>query len=198
MIVFKNDCNEPPFVKFREIYNIADQNNQLLIHAASISSFSSEKNEVNSRFVNIKFLDNDKFIFFTNYESPKSDEFFEHHQIAALFFWTSINIQVRIKAKISKTSKKFNNDYFSSRSFDKNALSISSQQSKKIDSYSEVKSNFERAMNTKDLKKCPKYWGGFEFKPYYFEFWEGNDSRINRRESFEKKDNSWIISTLQP
>ena len=156
MIVFKNDCNEPPFVKFREIYNIADQNNQVLIHAASISSFSSEKNEVNSRFVNIKFLDNDKFIFFTNYESPKSDEFFEHHQIAALFFWTSINTQVRIKAKISKTSKKFNNDYFSSRSSDKNALSISSQQSKKIDSYSEVKSNFERAMNTKDLKKCPK------------------------------------------
>ena len=40
------------------------------IEAMSIASYNKE-NEVESRFVNCKFIDNDKFIFFSNYNSPK-------------------------------------------------------------------------------------------------------------------------------
>ena len=49
-----------------------------------------------------------------------------------------------------------------------------------------------------DLAKCPDYWGGFSFVPYYFEFWEGNESRINKRESFILVDDNWNKSNLQP
>ena len=27
----------------------------------------------------------------------------------------------------------------------------------------------------------PSNWGGYSFKPYYFEFWEGHKSRLNKR-----------------
>ena len=50
-------------------YNALSQKN---IEAISISSYDLKHKEVSSRFVNLKFLENDEFIFFSNYDSPKS------------------------------------------------------------------------------------------------------------------------------
>ena len=49
-----------------------------------------------------------------------------------------------------------------------------------------------------DLTICPEYWGGFLFKPYYFEFWKGHESRINKREIYKNENNKWIKSFLSP
>ena len=92
----------------------------------------------------------------------------------------------------------FNQNYFFNRPEEKNALAISSSQSKPIDSYSQVKENYNRSLESDDLKKCPDFWGGYSFVPYYFEFWEGHQSRINKREVFEKMDCVWKQSFLQP
>ena len=113
-------------------------------------------------------------------------------------FWDSINVQIRIKAVIKKTLHEYNQKYFSDRSEKKNALAISSNQSKSIDSYIQVEKNYKRSLKNDDLKKCPDYWGGFSFTPYYFEFWEGHESRINKREVFDKIDGTWKQSFLQP
>ena len=60
MITFVNNNLEAPFVKFRELYTIASNAKQNAIQAMCVSSFDSENIEVNARFVNLKFLDNDK------------------------------------------------------------------------------------------------------------------------------------------
>ena len=43
----------------------------------------------------------------------------------------------------------------------------------------------------------PSNWGGFSFTPFYFEFWEGHESRINKREAYELQNGNWIHSILQ-
>jgi pyridoxamine 5'-phosphate oxidase len=115
-----------------------------------------------------------------------------------LIYWDSINVQIRIKANIKKTSKKFNNAYFLTRDYKKNALAISSDQSKIIASYEIVKENYEKVIKNSNLTKCPNYWGGFSFTPYYFEFWRGDESRINKRVVYELKKDKWIEYFLQP
>ena len=155
-------------------------------------------NEIDSRYVNLKFLENEDFIFFTNYDSPKASSFISHNQIAVLVYWASINFQIRMKANIKKTTNEYNQKYFFNRSEKKNALAISSNQSKPIDSYSQVKKNYKQSLETDDLKKCPEYWGGFSFTPYYFEFWEGHQSRLNKRDAYELNGEDWIHSVLQP
>tara|TARA_B100000989_G_scaffold119543_1_gene88090 strand:- start:3787 stop:4383 length:597 start_codon:yes stop_codon:yes gene_type:complete len=198
MVKFNNLNKETPYQLFKEKYDQAVDAGQKGIEAISISSYSKEINEVDSRYVNLKFISKDEFIFFSNYDSPKASAFNTHNQISALLYWSSINIQIRMKALIKKTSKEFNQKYFSNRSEKKNALAISSNQSMQIDSYSQVRENYNRSLVSNDLKKCPEYWGGYSFVPYYFEFWAGHESRINKREVFDKIDGIWKHSFLQP
>jgi pyridoxamine-phosphate oxidase len=198
MIKFNNLKQEAPFLIFKKKYDEALLARQKSIEAISISSYNQQTNEVDSRYVNLKFVQNDEFIFFGNYASPKASAFNSHDQIIALVFWPSINAQIRIKSKIKKTSKEFNQKYFSKRSEEKNALAISSNQSQTIESYRKVEENYKLSLKTNDLKKCPEYWGGFSFIPYYFEFWEGHKSRINKREVYTRVKNDWMRSFLQP
>jgi len=198
MIQFNNLNQETPYQLVKEKYDEAVDAGQKGVEAISISSYNNKIHEVDSRYVNLKFISNDEFIFFSNYDSSKATSFNSHSQIAALVYWPSINVQIRIKAKIKKTSNEYNQKYFSDRSEEKNALAISSNQSKQIDSYSQVKENYNRSLKNDDLKKCPEFWGGYSFTPYYFEFWEGHESRLNKREAYEKSDDSWKHFILQP
>ena len=198
MIEFNNLNPEIPYQLLKEKYDEALNAGQRGIEAISISSYNKEIAEVDSRYVNLKFITNDEFIFFSNYDSPKASSFISHDQIAVLVYWPSINVQIRMKAKIRKTSNEFNQKYFFDRSEEKNALAISSNQSKPIDSYNQVKENYNKSLKNDDLKKCPEFWGGYSFTPYYFEFWEGHESRLNKREAYEKSDDSWKHLILQP
>ena len=198
MIVFDNLSNETPYRVFKEKYEDSLKANQKIIEAICISSFSSIDNEVNARFVNLKFVKDKEFIFFSNYESPKSQDFISHNQITALIYWNSTNVQIRMKAKIKQTSKKFNMEYFAKRDRRKNALALSSSQSNKIASYEDVSKNYEKSLREGNLEQCPEYWGGYSFIPYYFEFWEGHESRLNRREVYEMKNDEWNHYILQP
>ena len=65
-------------------------------------------------------------------------------------------------------------------------------------SYDEICKNYNESLNKDNLKDCPEYWGGFSFVPYYFEFWQGHASRINKREVYELKNNDWDHYILQP
>ena len=198
MIQFNNLNQETPYQLLKEKYDEAVDAGQKGIEAISISSYNKEVNEVDSRYVNLKFISNDEFIFFSNYDSPKASSFISHDQIAVLVYWPSINVQIRMKAKIKRTTDEYNQNYFFNRSEEKNALAISSSQSKPIDSYNQVKENYNKSLKNDDLKKCPEFWGGYSFTPYYFEFWEGHDSRLNKREAYEKSDDSWKHLILQP
>ena len=188
-----------PYDTFKKYYEEAKKKEQKIIEAISISSYDKKNSIVDSRFVNLKYVINDEWIFFTNYNSPKSIQFKSHEQISALIFWNSTNVQIRMKAKIQKTNSEFSNKHFQSRDASKNLLAIMSKQSEPITSYNDFLTNYEKNLTlNSNIKTRPEYWGGFSFSPYYFEFWEGHESRINRREVYNKNDGVWKHSFLQP
>ena len=112
MIKFNDLNQEIPYLFLKEKYDDAINAGQKSIEAISISSYNKEANQVDSRYVNLKFITNDEFIFFSNYNSPKASAFNSQNQIAALVYWPSINVQIRMRAKIKKTSNDYNQKYF--------------------------------------------------------------------------------------
>lgn len=194
----KMDVSEP-YDTFRKYYEEARKKEQKIIEAISISSYDKKNSIVDSRFVNLKYVINDEWIFFSNYNSPKSMQFKSHEQISALIFWNSTNVQIRMKAKIKKTNSEFSNKHFQSRDTSKNLLAILSKQSEPITSFNDFLTNYERNLSlNSNIKARPEYWGGFSFTPHYFEFWEGHESRINKRHVFDKINGLWKQSYLQP
>ena len=199
MIEIIDICTDKPYKYFEKYYNSAIQANQRSIEAISISSFNKDSNEVESRYVNLKYIIGNEWTFFSNYDSPKSKDFLSHDQISALLYWGSLNLQIRFKAKIYKSSNEFSDEHFKTRTKEKNALAISSSQSQFVESYSEVEKSYENVLSTinKDTQR-PDFWGGFTFVPYYFEFWEGHKNRLNKRHVFQLQEKTWKEWFLQP
>jgi pyridoxamine 5'-phosphate oxidase len=199
MIKINNICSDEPYQILNQLYTAAEDAGQKHIEAIAISSYNKDKNEVESRFVNLKYINNNEWIFFSNYSSPKAIQFHSHDQISALMYWGAINTQIRLKASIKKTSQEFSDFHFHNRSKEKNALAISSFQSEPIDSFALVKESFQMtlaSMNSHPMR--PDYWGGYSFIPYYFEFWQGHANRLNQRHVFSMEGGSWSESLIQP
>ena len=199
MIKFLNPSVEKPYNYFQSLYQEAQKNNQKGIEAISVSSYNQAKKEVEARYVNLKYIANNEWIFFSNYLSPKANQFELHDQVSVLIYWESINTQIRMKARIFKTSPEFSDEHFNRRTKEKNALAISSRQSKIINSFDEVEKNFHDTLTIMTPETLrPDFWGGYSFIPYYFEFWQGHKNRLNKRQVFEQQDNDWVERLLQP
>jgi pyridoxamine 5'-phosphate oxidase len=199
VIHFKEIEHSDPYIIFKKLYDQALQANEAYIEAFNISSLNKATMEIDARFVNLKYVKNNEWTFFTNYNSPKAIQFKSFEHIAAVFFWKKTNIQIRIKASIRKTDSNFSDYHFLNRSLDKNALAISSDQSCEIESFELVKNKYNETLKSLPKKlKRPNYWGGFTFTPYYFEFWEGGKSRLNQRSIYQMNDDKWIHKHLQP
>jgi len=199
MIKFINPNSEKPYSLFLDLYNQALANNQKGIEAISVSSYNQQMNEVEARYVNLKYIADNEWIFFSNYHSPKANQFESHSQVSILIYWASINTQIRMKAKIFKTSAEFSNEHFQGRTKEKNALAISSNQSKVIGSFEEVAKNFYETLESMTSETVrPDFWGGYSFVPYYFEFWQGHENRLNKRHVFELQEKEWVERLLQP
>ena len=115
-------------------------------------------------------------------ENPRGDGYRGIHLQLITKDGLSVELQIRLKSKIHKSSKIFSDNHFKKRSIEKNALAISSFQSKVTPSYNSVEDSYNKTLSEmNDQTVRPDYWGGFTFIPYYFEFWQGHKNRLNKR-----------------
>jgi pyridoxamine 5'-phosphate oxidase len=153
------------------------------------------------RTVLLKDIINGDFVFYTNYESRKSNEILDTSKGAICFYWKSLNRQVRLVGSIKKVSDEVSDNYYKSRSRGSRIGAWSSKQSRELDSRNtlmeEVKA-FE-AKYPNDIPR-PNFWGGFALTPIEFEFWEDGDFRLHNRfilKPTEKKD-QWTAKRYYP
>ena len=153
------------------------------------------------RTVLLKDIINGDFVFYTNYESRKSNEILDTSKGAICFYWKTLNRQVRLIGSIKKVSDEISDNYYKSRSRGSRIGAWSSKQSRELDSRNtlmeEVKA-FE-AKYPNDIPR-PNFWGGFALTPIEFEFWEDGDFRLHNRfilKPTEKKD-QWTAKRYYP
>jgi pyridoxine/pyridoxamine 5'-phosphate oxidase len=103
-----------------------------------------------------------------------------------------------MKAKIVLSSNAFSDLHFQNRSIEKNALAISSDQSKQIESYEAIIKKYNSQLIKPNNYIRPSYWGGYSFTPYEIEFWEGNEFRLNKRNLYRKDNTTWNHYILEP
>lgn len=152
-----------------------------------------------SRIVLLKYLDNNGFVFFTNFESQKGKALEANPSTGLLFFWPELERQVRIEGYANKTSREFAEKYFRSRPVNSQIGAWASEQSRTIPSRSYLEGRFaDFQKKFGNAPPLPGFWGGYRVNPVRIEFWQGRKNRLHDRILYEKENESWVIKRLAP
>ena len=153
------------------------------------------------RTVLLKDIINCDFVFYTNYESRKSNEISETGKGAICFYWKSLNRQVRLVGDITKVSEDISEKYYKYRSRGSRIGAWASKQSRELESREALMEEVRlfESKYTEDIPR-PSHWGGFALKPIEFEFWQDSDFRLHDRFILKptKQNNQWIAKRHYP
>ena len=170
-----------PILLFKNWLSKAEKNEIRDPNAMQLATVS--KNGMPSvRTVLLKDIIDTSFVFYTNYESRKSNEINETAKGAICFYWKSLNRQVRLTGSINKVSDQVSDKYYQSRSRGSRIGAWASKQSRELESR-EVLMEKVKLLESKYDEDIPRptFWGGFALKPDEFEFWEDGDFRLHDR-----------------
>jgi pyridoxamine 5'-phosphate oxidase len=153
------------------------------------------------RTVLLKAMDDRGFVFYTNYRSRKANEMEATGRASLLFYWGSLERQVRIDGAVERVSPADSDAYFETRPPDSRLSVYASRQSERIESRDALEEAFERAKRTYGDGPVPRpdWWGGYRVVPDEFEFWQGRVSRLHDRLRYVKLDDGeWRRERLAP
>ena len=171
-------------------------------NAISISSVDSD-GMPNNRIVLLKDVNEDGFIFYTNYQSQKGKELFANGKGAITWWSRAQHKSVRVQGLVSKVDDKTSDDYFASRSREAQISASISKQSEVLESREQLIkewNDFEKEHEGKRINR-PEHWGGICLNPNRVEFWESVDNysdRLHERIVFRLDGSNWLKERLYP
>lgn len=155
----------------------------------------------NARMVLLKEIEDDAFVFYTNYGSTKAQELDGAGKAALLLHWKSLRRQLRVRGHVTREDGPKADDYFASRSLKSRLGAWSSRQSQPLASRGALMA--EVARRTVELGTSPPrppFWGGYRVSPVEFEFWADGAFRLHDRFRWTRKSpsDSWEVARLSP
>lgn len=197
--LLETDIDLNPINQFQQWWNEAIKSNIEEPNAMTLAT-STSKGKPSARIVLLKGLNNEGFIFFTNYESKKGLELEENPNAALIFFWKELERQVRIEGTVKKISEKESDEYFIIRPELSRIGAWSSPQSKVIKNREVLEEMFKKyTLQFSDgVIIRPPHWGGYIVKPEVIEFWQGRRNRLHDRLQYTLSNDKWIIERLAP
>jgi len=195
----EDEAEKDPFSQFRRWFEeiVAVEKYD---PTAMVLSTVDEKGFPDSRVVLLKGIENEAFIFYTNYESTKAVQIMHTPYVALNFYWPVMSRQVRIRGRVKKTATEQSDAYFKSRPLESQLSAVASPQSKKIENRQDLEKAFNKLVseNGQQAVVRPTNWGGYLVLPDEVEFWQGRDNRLHDRLHYFQQQGEWTLRRLAP
>jgi pyridoxamine 5'-phosphate oxidase len=196
----ENEIDRDPIRQFQAWLDDAITANIPLAEAMTLAT-STPDGKPAARMVLLKQVDQDGFVFFTNYRSAKARQLDANPYAALVFYWNLLERQVRVEGSVVRTSAEESREYFQTRPRESQIGAWASEQSEVIagrDVLEQRAQELETLYCDREID-CPEHWGGYRLKPERIEFWKGRVGRLHDRILYELTSNgTWTISRLAP
>jgi len=188
-----------PIAQFGEWYERALAVEKPLPHAVALAT-ATRGGHPSARMVLLKGFDTRGFVFFTNYRSRKGQELARNGRATLLFYWGSLERQVRIDGRVTKVARRESDDYFATRPRGSQLSAWASPQSEPLPDRGTIEQRMsELARRYPDQVPRPAHWGGYRLTPEVIEFWQGREDRLHDRILYRRtRGGRWKIKRLAP
>ena len=191
---------EEPFTIFRRWLEEARKTEVNDPDAIALATVD-EEGLPNVRMVLLRIIEEDAFVFFTNYGSKKAQEAFLTNKVAFNIHWKSLRRQIRVRGHVEKEDGMIADKYFSEREVGSQTAAWASKQSETLTDRQELIERWQSYKNQfeKNVGR-PDFWGGIRIKPIQIEFWADGQYRLHDRFLWERKlgEKSWSVRRLYP
>jgi len=193
------DLAATPIQQWHRWYDDAVEAGVAEPNAMTVSSNDAE-GQPDARVVLAREVNDEGFVFYTNYESAKGIQLAGAPFASAVFAWLDLHRQVRVRGEIEVVSSEESDAYFGSRPRESQIGAWASAQSQVITGREELEAAVvgmtQRFMGG-DVPR-PPHWGGLRIVPSTVEFWQGRPSRLHDRFRYAWAGTQWSISRLAP
>jgi pyridoxamine 5'-phosphate oxidase len=153
-----------------------------------------------ARVVLLKEVNDDGFVFYTNYESRKGQDLKTNPNCALTFYWGELERQVRVEGRAEPVGREKSAKYFKSRPRVSQLGALASRQSAVIGSRAELEERVsELGARYAENIPVPENWGGYCVRPERIEFWQGRANRLHDRIRYRREGTgNWRVERLSP
>lgn len=155
----------------------------------------------NVRMVLLKEIEDDAFVFYTNYDSAKGQELAANPQAAFVMHWKTLRRQIRVRGRVTREEGPQADAYYESRALQSRIGAWASRQSQPLSSRESLMAEAAKmGLQHGTSPKRPPYWGGFRITPVEIEFWADGSFRLHDRFRWTRgtPEQDWIIQRLFP
>ncbi len=155
----------------------------------------------NVRMVLLKEIEDDGFVFFTNYESAKGIDLAATEKAAFVMHWKSLRRQVRVRGTVTCEDGAQADAYYQSRPLQSRIGAWASAQSRPLASREAlVAAVAKMGLRHGTHPERPPYWGGFRITAVEIELWADGAFRLHDRFRWIRSGDgrAWQATRLAP
>jgi pyridoxamine 5'-phosphate oxidase len=198
--MFEPDTNDP-IALFKNWFADAEAAEAKDPNAMTVAT-ADTAGRPSARVLLLKDVDEQGFVFYTNFESRKGGELTVNPFAALCFHWKTLARQVRVEGPIVKVTDVEADAYFASRARLSQTGAWASQQSKPLASRDALLTSvrkFESEYENREIPR-PPYWTGARVMPLRIEFWQDAEFRLHDRFVFARasEGQEWTVTRLNP
>lgn len=190
-----------PIDYFNELQRRAERNGEPERGTACTLATATPEGRPSARMVLVKSATERGFFFYTNYRSRKAGELDANPWAALVFYWPTLEIQVRVEGAIERASDAESDAYFASRHRQSQLGAWASQQSEPMPSRGDLIARYlqEKARRIGRPVPRPPHWGGYRLVPDRIEFWISKVGRLHDRYEYRIDERGdWARRMLYP
>jgi pyridoxamine 5'-phosphate oxidase len=192
---------DDPIQRFIALLERAKATPQIVEPTAMTLATVASDGRPSARVVLLKQADEDGLVFYTNLDSRKGREALGR-DVALVFWWASLESQVRFEGRAERVSDEEADAYFATRPRGSQLGAWASVQSRPLASRGELEAKLAEVTDKFEGMPVPRppHWSGLRVRPTAVEFWRNRPNRLHDRELYtrEKQGAPWFVQLLNP